>query len=439
MASNRSQLIRKNILFSFGIKGWAGVIQILLVPLTIKCLGNYANGIWMVISSMLIWIDSMDIGLGNGLRNILADKLAKGDRAGAKTCVSTTFFTLIGIILPVVCIATILCNAINIYQLLNVDPQLIPHLSAVVSVSVIIVGGTFIFKFIGNVYMALQLPAVNNALVTIGQTLTLICVFGMQQAHVNSLMWVAIAYTAGPLLSYLVAYPITFRGKYAFLRPGISAFKACMIKDLFSLGIKFFILQIAGIILFASTNLIISKLFTPELVTPYQVTYRFYSFTVMIFTVIAVPFWSATTDAYAKNDMQWIKKSMRKLNIILGGMLLAIVIQTLASPYIYKIWVGDGVRTNLMLSCLMGIYIFEIICSLCYSYILNGMGALNVQLVTTMSAAILYLPLAWFFGKAYGVDGVAMALILVNLPGTVINCVQYKKIVSGNASPMWRK
>ena len=67
------------------------------------------------------------------------------------------------------------------------------------------------------------------------------------------------------------------------------------------------------------------------------------------------------------------------------------------------------------------------------------MGALNVQLVTTMSAAILYLPLACFFGKAYGVDGVAMALILVNLPGTVINCVQYKKIVSGNASPMWRK
>lgn len=439
MASNRSQLIKKNILFSFGIKGWAGVIQILLVPLTIKCLGNYANGIWMVISSMLIWIDSMDIGLGNGLRNILADKLAKGDMAGAKTCVSTTFFTLIGIILPVVCIATILCNAINIYQLLNVDPQLIPHLSAVVSVSVIIVGGTFIFKFIGNVYMALQLPAVNNALVTIGQTLTLISVFCMQQAHFNSLMWVAIAYTAGPLLSYLVAYPISFRGKYAFLRPGISAFKACMIKDLFSLGIKFFILQIAGIILFASTNLIISKLFSPELVTPYQVTYRYYSFTVMIFTVIAVPFWSATTDAYATNDMQWIKKSMRKLHIILAGMLLAIVLQTLASPYIYKIWVGEGVRTNLMLSCLMGIYIFEIICSLCYSYILNGMGALNVQLVTTMSAAILYLPLAWFWGKVYGVDGVAIALIIVNMPGTVINCVQYKKIISGNASPMWRK
>lgn len=439
MASNRSQLIKKNILFSFGIKGWAGVIQILLVPLTIKCLGNYANGIWMVISSMLIWIDSMDIGLGNGLRNILADKLAKGDMAGAKMCVSTTFFTLIGIILPVVCIATILCNAINIYQLLNVDPQLIPHLSAVVSVSIIIVGGTFIFKFIGNVYMALQLPAVNNALVTIGQTLTLISVFCMQQAHFNSLMWVAIAYTAGPLLSYLVAYPISFRGKYAFLRPGISAFKACMIKDLFSLGIKFFILQIAGIILFASTNLIISKLFSPELVTPYQVTYRYYSFTVMIFTVIAVPFWSATTDAYATNDMQWIKKSMRKLHIILAGMLLAIVLQTLASPYIYKIWVGEGVRTNLMLSCLMGIYIFEIICSLCYSYILNGMGALNVQLVTTMSAAILYLPLAWFLGKVYGVDGVAIALIIVNMPGTVINCVQYKKIISGNASPMWRK
>ncbi len=439
MPSSRSQLIKKNILFSFCIKGLAGLIQILLVPLTIKCLGNYANGIWMVISSVLIWIDSLDIGLGNGLRNILTDKLAKGDKKGAKTCVSTTFFTLIGIILPIICITTILCNSIDIYKLLNVDPHIISHLSAVVSVSVIIVGSTFIFKFIGNVYMALQLPAINNALVTTGQTITLISIFFMQLAHVNSLMWVAIAYTAGPLITYLVAYPITFHGKYAFLRPSAGSFQFYMIKELFSLGIKFFVLQIAGIVLFASTNIIISKLFSPELVTPYQVTYRYYSFTVMIFTVIAVPFWSATTDAYAKNDMEWIKKSMHKLNIILTIIFFIIILQTLVSSYIYNIWVGSGVKTDFMLSCLIGLYIFEIICSLCYSYILNGMGALNIQLISTISAAILYLPLAWLFGKGSGIYGIAAALIVVNLPGTIINYVQYKKIISGTASRFWRQ
>ena len=76
MANDRSCLLKKNILASFAIKGWAGIIQLLLVPITIHCLGNYINGLWMVISSVLIWIDSLDIGLGNGLRNKLSERIA---------------------------------------------------------------------------------------------------------------------------------------------------------------------------------------------------------------------------------------------------------------------------------------------------------------------------------------------------------------------------
>lgn len=67
------------------------------------------------------------------------------------------------------------------------------------------------------------------------------------------------------------------------------------------------------------------------------------------------------------------------------------------------------------------------------------MGALNIQLISTISAAILYLPLAWLFGKGSGIYGIAAALIVVNLPGTIINYVQYKKIISGTASRFWRQ
>ena len=59
----RTSLINKNIFFSFLIKGWSGLVQLLIVPVTIFCLGNYENGIWMTISSILLWIDSLDIGL----------------------------------------------------------------------------------------------------------------------------------------------------------------------------------------------------------------------------------------------------------------------------------------------------------------------------------------------------------------------------------------
>ena len=68
----RLALVLKNIISSFAIKGWSAIVALLMVPLTLKCLGAYQNGVWLTISSLLMWIDQMDIGLGNGLRNRLA-------------------------------------------------------------------------------------------------------------------------------------------------------------------------------------------------------------------------------------------------------------------------------------------------------------------------------------------------------------------------------
>ena len=90
-SDGRSSLIVKNILASFFIKGWSVLVQLMLVPTTLACLGVYENGVWLTISSVLIWIDNMDIGLGNGLRNKLAEAMAHNDYAKGQQYVSSTF------------------------------------------------------------------------------------------------------------------------------------------------------------------------------------------------------------------------------------------------------------------------------------------------------------------------------------------------------------
>ena len=57
----RSRLLQKNILASFLIKGWSAVIVFLMTPVTLKCLGEYSNGVWLTISSVMLWIDNLDI------------------------------------------------------------------------------------------------------------------------------------------------------------------------------------------------------------------------------------------------------------------------------------------------------------------------------------------------------------------------------------------
>jgi O-antigen/teichoic acid export membrane protein len=152
----RTRLLKKNIILSFLMKGWAGVVQLLMVPLTIICLGDYKNGVWLTISSFLLYTDSLDIGLGNGLRNKLAAYWAKGDMEKARQSVSSTFYMLILIMLPIAITLLILINTIDLYSLTNVKPQVIDNLREIYSISTILVCAHFVIKFIGNIYLGLQ-------------------------------------------------------------------------------------------------------------------------------------------------------------------------------------------------------------------------------------------------------------------------------------------
>ena len=437
----RTRLLRKNIILSFLMKGWAGVVQLLMVPLTIMCLGDYKNGVWLTISSFLLYTDSLDIGLGNGLRNKLAAYWAKGDMEKARQSVSSTFFTLILIMIPIAIILLVLINTIDLYALVNVKPQIIDNLREVYSISTILVCAHFVIKFIGNIYLGLQLPAVNNLLVVGGQTLALAIIFVLsrQKGMDNMLLWVAIANTLAPLVIYVIAYPITFYKKFPELRPSLKYFKKEMVGELLGLGFKFFILQIAGIIIFASSNFVISNVVSPAQVTPYQVAYRYFSLTMMIFTVIGVPFWSATTDAYERGDIDWIKKSMKRLHMILIAIFIALVIMVVVANFVYRIWVRSDIIVPMSLTIGMALYLMIVITSLCYSYFLNGFGFLRLQLITTIISAIIYIPLAIALGHRFGTTGIVIALCIMNTPGVIVNMIQYNKIVNNKASGIWKK
>lgn len=435
----RSSLLKKNICLSFLIKGWSGVVQLLIVPITLLCLGNYENGIWMTISSILIWMDSLDIGLGNGLRNKLAIQLASDEKEKARESVSSTFFMLIFIIVPTAILLMFAVRIFDFYDILNVDNKIVGNLNETIVVAILFVSTTFIFKFIGNIYLGMQLPAINNALVVGGQTLSLIGVYILNLLDIHSLTAVASVYTASPTIIYLTAYNITFNIKYKWLRPSFAYFNRKTVKSLFNTGVKFFILQISGIILFASSNIIISRLFTPEMVTPYQVAYRYFSIVVMLFTIVAVPYWSATTDAFTKKDFEWIKKSRRNMNKIIYLIFAILICMILCSEFVYEIWVGSKVHITLELSIGMALYVFTIIYSLSYSYFLNGMGALKMQLYFTVLAAILYIPTALLISNRLGITGIIFALCFVNIPGAVINKIQFNKILSNTDNKIWNK
>lgn len=164
---------------------WTCIVQLLLVPLTLGCLNQYEYGIWLTINSILLWIDSFDIGLGNGLRNRLAESIAANNKELCRQQVSTTFIMLIIIVVPLITILCLILNHIDCYSLLNVNKSYVPNLSKTIILSLSLVGATFIFKSIGNIYLALQLPAISNLLIALGHTLSLIGIFVFHMRQKN--------------------------------------------------------------------------------------------------------------------------------------------------------------------------------------------------------------------------------------------------------------
>lgn len=382
----------------------------------------------------------MDVGLGNGLRNKLATYIAEGNILKAREMVSSTLAMLIIIIIPTLAILVVTESYANLYVFFNVSPQRIDNLVQITIVATIMVCATFILKFLGNFYMGLQLPAINNGLVTIGNTLALIGTYIVYLSGFHSLLLIAIVNTAGPLMSYLLCYPITFYGKHKNLRPSIKFVNSSSVKELFLIGAKFFVLQIAGIILFFSTNIIISKLYSPSMVTPYQIANRYFMVAMLLFTIICVPYWSATTDAYAKNDIKWIKRSNKTLNYFMLFIFALITLMIIVSPFIYNIWIGKKAIIPLPVTILVGLYQFVLIFSTRYSYVLNGLGKLKLQLYVTVSVAIAYIPLALLVThNNANINALLILMSVINIPGLLINAIQYKKVISGTAQGIWTK
>jgi len=381
----RTLLAYKNIAASLFLRIFSGIITLILVPLTLNCLGEYNNGVWLTISSALLWIENFDIGLGNGLRNKLGAYVAAGDWTQARKSVSTTFVLLIFIMIPTMLVLLSLVNIFNIYDLLNISQEKISNLHQVLYIGIVLFCSTFIMKFIGNVFMGMQIPAVNNFLVTAGHPIILLGTYFMYTHHINSLYYITILNLGTPLIIYLLAYPYTFYVKYPQLRPSLKFFEQSIIKELFSLGLLFFINQITGSIVLLSSNILISRWFSPSLVTPYQIAFRYFSIIILLFTLVISPLWNAVTDAYERGDTAWIKKTIRKVDITLLLFYIAITLMVVMSTYVYDIWIGQATVIPLSITISMALYTFCLITSLAYCYILNGMSKLRLQLYCTIT------------------------------------------------------
>jgi O-antigen/teichoic acid export membrane protein len=212
-------------------------------------------------------------------------------------------------------------------------------------------------------------------------------------------------------------------------------------KDLIGLGIKFFIIQIALVVIMSTDNIIISQLYSPKLVTPYQIARKYFYIPLSIFSIIVSPFWSATTEAYKKSDYKWIKNMVKKLNKIVIIFVLIGILMLIFSKKIYIIWLGENINISYLLSGSWLLFFIIGIINGIYSNIINGFGKIKVQTYIYFLGMIINIPLSIFFAKKLnlGIEGVILATVICQSLHFIILPIQYKKLITKNAKGIWNK
>ena len=181
-------------------------------------------------------------------------------------------------------------------------------------------------------------------------------------------------------------------------------------------------------------------MFSPELVTPYQISYRYFCILILIFTVINAPNWTATTDAFLKNDIAWIKKATSRMNKLLVFFAIIIFLMVCISKQVYSLWIGNEITIPISLTISMATYIFLMMYSLTYCYFLNGLGILRLQLICTMVGIAIYaIAILFLVDSLNSVTAISIAISLSLLPNAVCNKIQFEKIINGKALGIWKK
>ena len=192
-------------------------------------------------------------------------------------------------------------------------------------------------------------------------------------------------------------------------------------------------------IIFTSANLIITQLFGPEQVTPYNIAFKYFSVITMLVGIIMTPMWSAITDAYTRNDLKWIRTQMSILIKIWVAVVVCVALMLIIAQPVYHFWIGNAVNIPYRLSLFMGLYVIISSWNNIYAFFINGVGKVRIQMYSSILSCIFFLPLTYWLTPYMGVDGVILAMCIVLLFSTGILPVQYHKIINRTASGIWNK
>jgi O-antigen/teichoic acid export membrane protein len=367
-----------------------------LIPsLLINKIGIEKYGVWSILLTLISWLSIVDIGFGNSLRYRLSGLLLVKNYLEIKRNISAAYFSLGLIILIVGSIILFYSNYINFQNLFNTKqiPEIELQLMFNFSVSLIL------FNFWLNLINPLLYVSHLSHLISLSNFLSTLIVLIILYIVLNckpiKLYEISIIHNLTQvIITFLLSLWFFFRNKFFF---GFAPFSFSLVKDIIIKGSNFFIIQVAGLVVFSTDKFLISQFYGSQYIGKFDISLKYFSLLFLFHTIISTPLWSLYSEAFKLRDYKWINKTLG--NQVKYFFLFSFfgIIMFLFSNVVYKIWINKEFSIDDQLNFSVLIYTLVMVWNNIFATVLNGIGQEKIQLNSSFLAIFLNVFLALFF------------------------------------------
>lgn len=415
-------------------KGVSGLSLFISIPILIGYLGEADYGFWVLVFALFQWVLLMDFGLASVLKTKIPILIHENKTDLLRSYLRSTYK-----LTAYIAIFLLLCFAVLIYFVDIKTLFKIPiHSSSFVKELFLLNMVFFCINFILNVHKSLfvaflkgkyaeQSIAVNQFLF-LGLLISVFFFF----PEINAEKKLLLITILNGSVCLLVNIGYTF---YFFIKEKLNLKTDVktpveFLKEIVILGSKYMVIQIGLLFVFSSDNYILSNVFGPKDIVPYEIVSKYFQFPIMILFATLSPLWSMFAKNYIERKKDVLLASFRKFNIYFILIFLFIVFISLICPFVISIWikdkifVPDGLLLFTATVTILRVYITF------YTFFLNGIGKLNKYIILLLISVILKIPLSYYLIElGYGINSVILSTLLLMLFWIVFIPYECYKIV----------
>jgi O-antigen/teichoic acid export membrane protein len=394
-------------------RGLTLLISAVTLPLTLRYLGQLQYGIWVTVSTSVVMLSVLDLGIASTLNNFIAQAYAEDDREKAQRYFATAFWITVAIVAVLAPLVYLAWHRVDWGVLFHLSD---PALARQAAQSVAVAGAFFLVSLpltlasrVMGGYQQVHLAnyfTMANSVFSLAAILTTVLLHG-------SLVMLMVAYSTAMLAGPLGQNVWLCLWQRPWIKPLPSKVTPGVIRRLFGQGLLFFALQLAGLVVFNSDNLVITHFVGAAAVTPYSVAWKLTQYASLLQGLLIPSLWPAISEAYHKRQMPWINSIYRSLERkTLIGVGTAALLIGLAGRFIIRVWVGQSAVPGRELLWLMALFAFIMSVTTNQALLLSATGRLRLEATVAVLAAAVNLLLSIHLVKTMGVEGVILSTIL---------------------------